>query len=472
MKQIPSSARSAALEIRSGALKPEALLEFHLSQIDRLNPRINALRYINRAESMKLAEQRSKEAKAGKILGRAHGVVFTAKDSIDVAGLPRSDGSLVGAVDAAANNASIVDKLMREGAICIGKTNMAEYGKSYFTENPLFGITNNPFNILFSPGGSGGGDAAAVASLFGYFGLGADAGGSIRIPANFCGLFGLHPTRGAISSGSLTRFSHTTSQLFRGLGPITRTLDDLELLWSLLSGFDSKDPYSISRAPGSETKRKKRFAFFTELNGASCDVEIAAALCETNARLEEVGYRGEEYLPSPWKFCKEPFIILAAQAALMVEDAVSKKDGYPRDLTKEGTSMKQLRARIAKELPPLTAERVLDAWYTVDKLRHEVAPVFEKYDFILSPVTATLPPKHGATSFEVNNRSLQSQDVFQFASAVNVLGLPAISFPTGLSKAGLPIGLQLIGPRLSEVFLLEVLREAEFLTCVELANQP
>jgi Asp-tRNA(Asn)/Glu-tRNA(Gln) amidotransferase A subunit family amidase len=154
------------------------------------------------------------------------------------------------------------------------------------------------------------------------------------------------------------------------------------------------------------------------------------------------------------------FIILAAQALLLLEDRLSADAGSPRNLSNEGHIMQNLRARIATELPELKTTDLLRYWYQVDLLRRQIAPCFEKYDFFLAPVSASLPVPHGTASYKVGKQKLQSQEVYQFASAVNVLGLPALAFPTELSKEGLPIGLQLIGPRYSELDLIAVLRNA------------
>lgn len=458
MNSFPDSAAQAARLIRSLTLNPLELTKFHLARIESENAKVNALRAINVGTSLAAAKKLQEEGAKGHFHGRLHGLTFSAKDSIDVMGLPRSEGTRFGAVDAAPRNAAIIQTLMDEGAHCIGKGNMAEYGKSYYTDNSAFGRTNNPFDLSLSPGGSGGGDAAALALNFCDFAIGSDAGGSVRVPANFCGLFGLFPTRGLLSSAGLTSYAHSVAQLFRGLGLLAKSSFDLEILFSVTSRYDRSDPYSVSE-PIKKSSEPLRFCVLRTLKEVKCHSEILAELDKVSKRLEQVGWRYEEKIPLPISQCQEVFIILAAQGALLVEDALAKLGGRPRDLASESPILKNLRQRIDSELPALTAERVLTCWATVDRLRHEIST---SPTFVLAPVCATLPPKHGTLVYEVEGHQLQSQDVFQFASVANVLGLPALAFPTGRSKSGLPLGVQLMGPKFSERIMLKTLREIGF----------
>ncbi|MCO6432339.1 MAG: amidase [Deltaproteobacteria bacterium] len=447
--------------VRSGAVSLQELFQHHLDKISALNGRANALRFVDAARAAKAIEQRQKELAAGANPGRLHGMLYSAKDSVHVAGMPRSDGSANGGSVISTSDSALAAKLSAEGAICIGKGNMAEYGKSYFTENPLFGRTNNPFLSDRSPGGSGGGDACAVALDFAQFGLGADAGGSIRIPANFCGLFGLYPTRGLLSDAGGSSFAHTTVHLFRNAGPLTKSLDDLDLVFKVLRGFDNRDQHSTETPLSFRTSSRPQnasFAYFTALNGVNCDEEVKAEMEKTVQALEQAGYRPVEYAPPACELAYEIFIVLAGQAALMLEDQLALEAGTPRNLSLEGPAVKTLRQRIATELPELTVPNLLKAWYRVDALRSMITRDFDKYSFLVAPVCAGLPPLHGTSIYEVGGQKLQSQQHFQFASMVNLLGLPSIAFPTGVSRNGLALGLQVIGPRFSESMLIAVLR--------------
>jgi len=454
------TARIIAQKIRENKLTPLTLVEHYLERIERLNPSINALRFVNKKQALKLARERTAEAKNGQIRGRLHGLVFCVKDHIDVEGLPRSEGSPGTVKDRSDSSASVVSRLFHEGAICIGKSNMAELGKSYTTQNPLYGRTNNPFDLEYSPGGSSGGDAAAVAAGFADFAISSDAGGSIRLPANFCGLFGLYNTPGVISNAGLTSYSHTTSLLFRSLGPITKSLEDLALINQVITGFDPAYPFSIPlNTQLHETENfPRKFAYFTSLNGVPCEKDINVSIDNCVKLLESKGYQAEEYCPSIFAETLETYVILGAQADLILSD-LNAEAGLKTEA--EGPAMQTLRKRISEELPSLTTETLMLAWHSISKLRYQTIPLFQKYAFILSPVAAISATKHGVSKFSLLGKERRSEEVFQFASAANVLGLPALAFPTGKTSQGLPTGLQLIGPRFSERRMISVLRSIE-----------
>lgn len=449
------SARQIAQAIREGKTSSVELVTANLKAIDDRNPSVNALRYVARKEALALAKERDQELKNGINRGRLHGVTFSVKDHINVAGYPRTDGTLLYAEEQSASNAKVVQLLLDEGAICIGKGNQAEYGKSFQTENKDFGRTHNPYKQDYSPGGSGGGDAVAVALGFCCFGIGADAGGSIRIPASFCGLYGLHPSQGQISDAGLSATAHTISGLLRSLGVITRSAEDLELLRSILVKFDPTSHYSVP-TPHLQPRPMKRCAVISELNGTPCAPEVQAAIEEIKSLLSKQGISVSDSPPPQFAESFQPFLLLAAKASLLIEDIVAQKEGTPRDPSKESQATSTLRSRVDTELPPLSPELLLSMWYEVDRLREAVAQEFESVDFILAPVVAIPPPKYGTSIYDIGSKQYQSQDIFQFASSVNLLGLPAVSFPVTRTKEALPVGLQLIGPRYSEAQLIEL----------------
>lgn len=461
MIDVTLPCRELAHRIRTKTLTSVELFSGHEANISRSNPSLNALRVFDQAGAKARAAKSDSEIKAGTTRGPLHGIFFCAKDSLDVAGMPGSHGSAHGAVACSPHNAVLVQRALDAGAICIGKTNMAEYGKSYYTENPAFGRTNNPFDLSRSPGGSSGGDSAALAAGFASFALAADSGGSVRVPANFCGLFGLYPTRGILTDGLSSSPPHAISALTRCNGILTKHLDDLEILLSALSGFDPTDPYSVPFPPGAIDRRfsRGRFVYFSGMNGAECDPQIKEQLHAVVKQLQSLGYTAEERCPAEFSETFEIFIILAAQASLILEDSLERQAGTPRNAQSEGPIVQSLRTRVATELPPLTVERLLNCWAKVDFLRFRNQALWREFDFVLSPVAATIPPVHGTSTYPVGSQNLASQLVFQFASSVNVLGLPSIAFPTAMSKERLPLGLQIIGPRFSEYALIDTLRK-------------
>lgn len=455
--------RERAAQVRSGTLSPTTLVADNLRRIEQLNSKFNAICCREDSIPTRKAAELAREIGSGALTAlRLAGSTFSAKVSIDVEGFPVSDGSLQYLTPCAPMSASMVNRLFSDGAICIGKGNQAEYGKSYFTECPRFGRSSNPFDAELSPGGSGGGDAAAVALQFADFGLGADAAGSVRVPANFCGLFGFIPTRGLISSAGLSRPMQTVGSLLKRFGVIAPHLDDCRLLLEVLAQFDPLDPHSVT-FPNANPKRHStgKFAYFSTLNGVQAATPIRVAISEVARKFEANGLKGEELTPDCISKSHEPFIILAGQSAMVIEDHLSKLAGAPRQLKDEGPLVKALRAKIDEKLPPLTFERFVEVWRTLDLLRLNSGAFFRDYDFILSPVSAALPPKHGSKHYSVDEATYESQQVFQFASFANVLDLPALAFPTGkLTAAGystaIPVGVQIVGPRFSDRRLIEL----------------
>lgn len=461
MNYLNLSAKKTAHLISTGKIDPVELIEFHLERAEQYNSKINALTFINRKSAIAQAKACRKNVRAKNAKGKLLGVPFTVKDHFPVKGLPYSDGNVDSFVKSATHTARAVELLQAEGAICIGKGNMTEYGKGYITDNDLYGCTNNPFNLAHTPGGSSGGDAASLAAGFAKFALAGDAGGSIRVPAGYCGLFGLFTT-----NGSVTRMGSAlpvgVKSLMSAYGPMACTLEDIALTFEILSGYEASDFSSLAAPRELPVFKKKRFAFYSRINNVDCDNQIAQFLLSTTRQLLKIGYKAKESTPPPIAQANPYFIVLAGPTALAQEDMQAKLAGKPRNLERESFVLKRLRERIKNEAPPLTAELVLLAWTKMHELRHSIYKLFDEFDFILAPVSATLPPKHGVALYNVNGKDFQSQEVYQFASAINLLGLTSLAFPVGLSKEGLPIGLQIIGPRFSEPRLIEVVKRLGF----------
>lgn len=438
-------------------------IENTLAQISQGNPKVNALCCIAKERSLERAQSLETAIRKGEAGGRLLGVPFIAKDTIDVKGLPRSDGSKASFVPSSAQSAKMIDLLESEGAICIGKGNMAEQGRSYFTDNLLHGRSLNPWNLELTPGGSGGGDAAAVALGLGQFSIGADAGGSIRVPANFCGLFGLYPTPGSIPTTGLSSTTHTWKQILRSHGVTTTSLQDLRVLMRVLFQFDPRDPFSHQRRASFHHPRTRRIALVESVRGTLPDPEIRSALTEAQRRFEEAGWEVVPRSMPVFDATLEPFIFLAGQAALVIDDLIAQEGGRPVDFASESPAMKRLRERIATNLPPLELSTFFRAWYGCHMLRYQAQSLFSEYDCILAPVAATLAMRHGTASFEIGGLTYQSEQVFQFSSMVNLLGLCSIAFPTGVSQSGTPLGLQLIGNRFDEELVIDALESAQYL---------
>src|SRR5579872_532973 len=233
-----------ATMVRERRISPVELVDAHFRQIAKHNPRVNAFVLLLEEQAREAAKQAEAAVMRGDALGLLHGVPVTVKDSFDTAGVPTLCGSKFRLGHRAAEDATSVARLRAAGAIILGKTNTPEFLSNYETDNFITGRTNNPWNLERTPGGSSGGEAAAIASFCSAGGIGSDGGGSIRIPAHFCGLVGLKPTPGRVSAaGHFPPICHPGG-LLSVAGPMARSAQDVRLLFAALAGYDHQDPFS------------------------------------------------------------------------------------------------------------------------------------------------------------------------------------------------------------------------------------
>ena len=230
--------------IRDREISPVELIQAHLRQIQDANPRLNAFVVVMAEEALAAAKQAEAAVVQGDSLGLLHGVPVTVKDSFDVADLPTLAGSRFRLGHRAESDATSVARLRAAGAIILGKTNCPEFLSNYESDNYVTGRSNNPWDLERTPGGSSGGEAAAIASFCSAGGIGSDGGGSIRIPAHFCGIAGLKPTPGRISAAGHFPPIYHPGGLLGVAGPMARSAQDLRLLFAALAGYDDQDPFS------------------------------------------------------------------------------------------------------------------------------------------------------------------------------------------------------------------------------------
>jgi Asp-tRNA(Asn)/Glu-tRNA(Gln) amidotransferase A subunit family amidase len=233
-----------ASQVRERAVSPVELVEAHLRQIEKLNPLLNAFVVVTAERAREDARLAETAMMRGDRLGPLHGVPVTVKDSFDLAGHPTRCGSKFRSELPKERDSAAAARMRAAGAIVLGKTNCPEFLSNYETDNFITGRTNNPWNLERTAGGSSGGESAAIASFCSAGGIGSDGGGSIRIPAHCCGIAGLKPTPGRVSAaGHDPKISHPGGLLGVG-GPMARTAQDVRILFSVLAGYDSQDPFS------------------------------------------------------------------------------------------------------------------------------------------------------------------------------------------------------------------------------------
>ena len=235
-----------ALKVANRELSPVEIVEAHLDQIDKLNPSLNSIVVLADDAIDKAKKAENDLYKTGKKIGPLHGVPYTIKDSINVLGYRTSSGSLLTSETASTRHSPISDRLVKAGGIMLGKTNTPEFTLWWETDNKVYGRTNNPWDLSRTPGGSSGGEASAIASFMSPIGIGSDSGGSIRVPASYCGIFGLKPTHGRVPiTGHVpyTLLEHTH------IGPMARSIKDIALALSIIEGPDYSDHYAINMPP-------------------------------------------------------------------------------------------------------------------------------------------------------------------------------------------------------------------------------
>ena len=437
--------------VREGAVSPLELVDAHLRQIERCNPALNAFVSVQAEQARAEARARQQALAHGGHTGLLHGVPVTVKDSFDVGGLPTLAGSRMRFGHRAAEDAPAVARLRAEGAVILGKTNTPELLASYETDNFVTGRTNNPWDLERTPGGSSGGEAAAIAAFCSAGGIGSDGGGSIRVPAHFCGIAGLKPTPGRVpGTGHFPSLGYPGG-LTGVAGAMARTAEDVRLLFSVLAGYEPADPFSAPvplRQP--EPLRGCRVGVWEQFYQVPVDGEIRAAVRQAAERLEDSGFvmeefapRGLERAPNLWSFLFSQWPSLALRKLL---------EG--RESEAHWTLSESLGAAATAGTP--TAEEVLRQLAARDRMRASLLAQMEGLAAVVMPVCGIMAFRHRERTWEVAGRPIGLFQAMMPAVVANVMGLPAVAVPFAKSQAGLPIGIQLLGRPYEDELLLEL----------------
>jgi amidase len=433
---------------RSGSVSSLELVNAHLDRIEKRNPELNAF-------TMVLADQARESARRadqGLKSGRLHGVPVTVKDSFDLTGFPTRLGSFFVSETAAGEDAAVVARLRREGAIVLGKTNTPEFLVSYESDNFVTGRTNNPWDLERTPGGSSGGEAAAIASGCSPGGVGSDAGGSIRVPAHFCGIAGLKPTPGRISS-----VGHQPLDPIKGIGvvgPMARSVADVRLLFEVLAGYDERDSVSAPvpiREPGFRSGAGDiRIGVMEQFYDVpvtpsirKCVSDAASALAGLGFAVDEFHPAGLERAPNLWNFF---FGTLLAQS---MRERIAGRE-------KEAHWTYTENLDLAKDSAPISARQVVESLAARDAMRRKLLGQMRGARVLLTPVSSIPAFRHRERKFEVEGRRIGLFQAMMTVTTFNLLGLPALVVPFGMSEDGLPIGVQLVGRPWEEELLLEI----------------
>lgn len=442
------------------------LTEAYLERINQTNECINAYITVTAEKALKAAKLIDDDRYSDGGGSPLKGIPFGVKDNICTRGTKTTCASKMLSDYVPPYNSTVMNKLEAEGGILLGKLNMDEFAMGSTTENSYFGATLNPLDIERVPGGSSGGSAAAVASNMAPYTLGSDTGGSIRLPAAFCGTVGMKPTYGSVSRYGLVAFASSLDQI----GPITKTVYDNALVLNALVGYDQKDATSARCSYCDFTSEIKGGVrglkigvpeHFFEM-GVSDDVKTAVldaanAYKSMGAELVPISIPSVSYALSAY------YIISSAESSSNLarfdgvrygyrcEDYASIEDLY-RKSRSEGFG-EEVKRRIMLGTFALSSgyydEYYKKAVSVASLVKNDYKEAFEKCDLILSPVAPTVAYKLG----EKNKSPVQMYMGDIYNVPVNIAGLPALTVPCGTGEGGMPVGMQLIGPKFSEALL-------------------
>lgn len=440
------SAAELAIAYRARRLSPVEVTEAALTQIERVNPSLNAFVTVTADLARTMARQAEAAFASGAVRGPLDGVPVSIKDLVPTKGVRTTSGSRIYADHVPDEDAPIVERLKAGGAVILGKTATPEFGWKSPTTSPLLGPTRNPWHPERTSAGSSGGAGVAVATGMGPIATGSDGGGSIRQPASFCGVVGFKPTFGLVP-----HYPPGSVESFGADGPMSRTVRDAATLLDLMAGYDPRDPLSapvpaIAYAAACDGGvRGLRVAWSPDLGYAAVDAEVREITAAAARRFAELGCEVEEASPG-WP---DPYELFHTLFYGLVGGAVDRFLPEWRGRLDPGLE------RLVEAGRRVTAFEVARANLLRNELRQTAVRFFERYDLLLTP-TMTLPPFALGIDFppEVDGRPVTGMQWTAFTFPFNLTGQPAASVPAGWTRDGLPVGLQIVARRWEDALVL------------------
>jgi Asp-tRNA(Asn)/Glu-tRNA(Gln) amidotransferase A subunit family amidase len=433
---------SMAQQIREKKLSPVELVDAHLSQIEKLNPQLNAFVQVDGERARQAAYDAEVSLSQQKPLGPLHGVPVSIKSSISVAGLRCEAGTRLRAGLIAEKDAPLVARLKNAGAIILGITNTPEFLMAWETDNLLYGRTNSPWDLERTSGGSSGGEAAAIASGMSAGGVGSDGGGSIRVPAHFSGICGLKPTPGRIPSTGHFPVSAGPFALIGVVGPMARTIADLKILFEAMQGPDVGDTCAAPvplRWPSEAEVKNLKVGYFEDDGRTPVTPETRLAVRKAAEALRSEGFQVGPFCPEGLEEARQlwhKFFVVAG--AMLLKPMFKEGDA---DLS---PILKQFLQEAAAQ-PTHSGRSLLDAWIQRDLLRARFFTQMQQYPILLCPAAAIPAFRHGERSWQVEGKTVHYLDAWSYTEFFNLLGNPAVVVPVAHSPEGLPIGVQIVG---------------------------
>ncbi len=450
------SACDIAEKIKSQELTSQEVTEIVIERIEKINPLINAYCTPTFEWAREIAKNADEAVKKGEKLGSLHGIPTSIKDEMPIKGIRTTLGSKLYENNIAEEDDACVERLKRAGAVILGKTNMSPFGFIAVTNNLIFGETHNPWNLERTSGGSSGGAAASIASGLGYLALGADGGGSIRIPSCFCGIYGIKPSFGRVPVYP-THGVHFETLIH--YGPIVRYVKDAALMLDALKGPHYGDIYSLPdqnvnySEKLNEKPKQLKIGYSLDLGFAKViDSKVKKNFLDSVQNFEEFGWTVE---PTKFKIRNPERMLLTYHTVLFGYDLGSKLKEW-RD---------KMHPDLVKAVEAGGQATGLDFARSMDRRKimfEQFYQYFKKYDILLTPTTG-LPAFELGISFptKIDGKIVSPTAWMPFTAAFNLTGLPAASIPCGWSSEGLPIGMQIVGKRFDDLTVLQVSKAFE-----------
>jgi amidase len=454
-----ASAHALLAALRGGQISAIALVEFHLARIAHYNHELNAIVIPNYEQARRRAAEADAAHRLGEPFGMLHGLPLTIKDSIEVAGLRTTAGIAARAEVISVEHAPLARRLLAAGGILLSKTNVPPYAGDWQADNPLFGRTNNPWDLSRTSGGSTGGGAVAVAAGLTPLAFGSDIAGSIRVPAAFCGIYGHRPSETAVPhAGHVPGSSLPNPALVMAVqGPLARDAADLELALEVISGpvVGEDVAWRLTFPPARHTSLAAfRVAILPHVAWLPVDAEIMAALDDLASRLGRLGTTVAEVQPEGFDVWKHQEVYDALLHAVVFWELLDDRRAqmvHRLRLSSDPFAPAQVFGLTA------TAAQFISLHAQRERYRAAFRDFFRSWDVLLTPVTITPAFPHigqettfASRTLQINGESVPYSRLQVYPGLASLSGQPATAFPWGRTRSGLPIGLQVIGPYLED----------------------
>ena len=460
------SAHEMREKVRTQEITSQEITDIIIERIEKVNPIINAYCTPTFELARETARKADEAVKNDKKLGLLHGIPLSVKDETETRKIRTTYGSLLFENNVPREDEAVVRRIREAGCVILGKTNTPAFGYKGETDNRIFGVTKNPWNLERTPGGSSGGAATAVASGLGPIGLGSDGGGSIRIPSCFCGIYGLKSTFGRVPQNTMNLMGYLGTFVHKG--PLVRNVTDAALVLDVIAGQDDSDRYSVPKPNFSyvemleDVPRDLKIGYSFDLGFAQAlEPEVEKSVLDGIQKFEEFGWSIEKSkikLRDP----ESTFSIIwstgfAYTLGPYLETAEEKMDPGLIDLIKLGYKFSTKEIKIAE------IQREI--------IYQEICKVFKKFDVLITPTLAcpafelgkseVVEKGTGKTGIIINGKQVSPEGWLPFTYPFNASGHPAASIPCGWTSDGLPIGMQIVGNRFDELMVLQVSKAYE-----------